>query len=241
MNEKFKGKRPNALFIIVSTIGFGMIILFAFLISNTSSHALPESRDIFTLYDTYSMTVVVVFDEEPPIVQFIAPDGNMADMESIRYRSGSNFVQYFLPNAMPGVWRMAYDPLTNTEISVPYSVYMKHIFIRYFDVSTEHDTDEDILVSFEVSADDVGVFNYVLYAVFTAPDNSIADEIMLVQGYGAFNENHVFDVCTTELYDMGGFMLRLTAYVQYGQAAIRDTAWLDMRLKHSDYGTHVSP
>ena len=30
--------------------------------------------------------------------------------------------------------------------------------------------------------------------------------------------------------EMGGFMLRLVAYVQHGQAAVRDSAWLDLRL-----------
>lgn len=51
---------------------------------------------IYALYDTYNMTIVIVFDEEPTIVQFISPDGSYVDMESIRYRHGSNFIQYFL-------------------------------------------------------------------------------------------------------------------------------------------------
>jgi len=191
---------------------------------------LPESRDIFTLYDTYNMTVVVVFDEEPPIVQFIAPDGTYVDMENIRYRPGSNFIQYFLPNAMPGVWRMNYDPLSNTEITAPYSVYMEHIFIRNFEAAAQWDENGNIPVSFEVSADNDGEFVYVLHAVFTAPDNSIASEIVLTGGSGSLNEAHDLVVDTQTIQNMGGFMLRLTASVRHGQASVKDSAWLDLRL-----------
>jgi len=45
------------------------------------------------------------------------------------------------------------------------------------------------------------------------------------------NELLMIAVDVGELQDMGGFMLRLTAYVQYGQAGIRDSAWLDFRLR----------
>jgi len=67
-------------------------------------------------------------------------------------------------------------------------------------------------------------------AIFTADDNSIADEILLVQGYGMLNEALYLQVDAGEIHDMGGFMLRLTTYVQHVQASVRDTAWLDLRL-----------
>jgi len=236
-NTANNGGKLTALLLVVSSLVIGaVIILIMYVLTRPAINALPENRDIFTLYDTYSMTVVVVFDEEPPLVQFIAPDGYMVDMESIRYRPGSNFIQFFLPNAIPGAWRMAYDPLTNTEISTPYSVYMEHIFIRNFETPSEQGEDGDFYVSFEVSADEPGEFNYELYAIFTAPDNSIADEILLARGYGMLNENLVFGVNALELQYMGGFMLRLTVYVQHRQAAIRDSAWLDLRLKQWDNG-----
>jgi len=176
------------------------------------------------------MTVVVVFDEELPIVQFIAPDGSAVDMDNIRYRSGSNFIQFFLPNAMPGVWRMAYDPLSNTNITTPYSVYMEHIFIRDFTAMMTRDEDGNIPVIFEVSADEMGEFSYKIHAIFTDNDNSVAEESLLVMGYGMFNETLHLGLNTVDIQDMGGFMLRLTAYVQHGQASIQDTAWLDLRL-----------
>jgi len=229
-NQKHSKYLPAIVFVIGAVI-IGLGFLVAINSSTTSNQTLPQSRDIFTLYDTYNMTVVVVFDEEPPIVQFIAPNGSYVDMENIRYRHGGNFVQYFMPNAIPGTWQMAYDPLSNTEITTPYSVYMNHIFIRNFDTNISAEADEDISIKFEVSADDAGEFNYELHAVFIAPDNGITDEILLVKGYGMLNEQLTLAVDIGELQDMGGFMLRLTVYVQYGQAAIRDTAWLDLRLR----------
>ncbi|MCL1884445.1 MAG: hypothetical protein FWF81_11950 [Defluviitaleaceae bacterium] len=234
MNSKTNGKVKQigrrlpllAAAIVAAVAVLGIIVT----LSISANPALPEIRDIFTLYDNYNMTVVVVFDEEPPIVQFIAPDGESVDMKTIRYRTGSNFTQYFLPNSMPGVWRMAYDPLTNNEITTPYSVYMESIFIRDFTVQMARDEDGNIPVSFEVSADDGGEFSYELHAIFTDPDNSIADEILLAMGYGMLNETLALAVDTGEIQEMGGFMLRLTVSVQHGQASIRDSAWLDFRL-----------
>ena len=125
---------------------------------------------------------------------------------------------------------MVYDPLSNTEISTPYSVYMAHIFIKDFEASMAMNEAGAIPVSFLVSADDPGEFRFELYAVFTASDNSIADEILLVSECGPLNELIELFVYIDELQDMGGFMMRLTAYKQHGQAAIRDTAWFDLRL-----------
>ena len=155
-------------------------------------------------------------------------------MENIRYRPGSNFIQYFLPNAMPGNWRLYYDPLSNTEIFTHYSVYMEHIFIRSFKAGRANEADKAdriIPISFKVSADEAGEFNYEIHAIFTAPDNSIANEVLLAMGYGMLNEELSFDVGTESIRDMGGFMLRLTAYVRHGQASIRDTAWLDLGMR----------
>ena len=240
MNEKSKGKtiistmsknRRTVLVASISAIVIALAILITITISiNPSNPILPQTRDIFTLYDTYNMTVVVVFDEEPPTVQFITPDGSLLDMENIRYRPGSNFIQFFLPNATPGVWQMAYDPLSNIKITTPYAVYMSHIFIRDFTMQLSEIENRIIPISFEVSADEIGEFNYELHAVFTSYDNSIENEILLVRGYGMLNETLDLMVDAGELNNTGGFMLRLTTYVQHGQAAIQDTAWLDLRL-----------
>jgi hypothetical protein len=229
MNVKSKNKNIIVLAVIVSMAAVGLLILLPF--TGFHNSKLPESRDIFTLEDTYNMTVLVVFDEEPPIVQFINPNGNPVDMTTVRHRPGSNFIQYFLPNAMPGIWRMEYDPLSNTDITTPYSVYMEHIFIRSFDVEVGGDENRILPVSFEVSADEAGEFGYEIHAVFTAEDNSIEDEILLVKGYGVLNEILLLALDTDKIKEMGGFMLRLTASVQHGQAAITDSAWQDLRLK----------
>jgi len=107
---------------------------------------------------------------------------------------------------------------------------MDHIFIRNFEASVARDENGNIPVTFEVSSDNTGEFGYELHAIFTASDNSIYHEVLLIKGCGMLNENLHLAVSTTEIQDMGGFMLRLTTYVQHGQTSIRDSAWLDLRL-----------
>ena len=215
------------LVLAVISIGLGTAIFLS--ASRADNHSLPESREIFTLYDTYNMTVIVAFDEEPPTVQLITPDNGLVDMKDIRYKLDNNFIQYFLPNATPGTWHMAYDPLSNTEISTHYSVYMAHIFINNFSMKIADVKNNEIPLSFEVSSDKSGEFRYELYAVFMELDNGIVGERLLVQGYGALNELIALAVFIDEHNAESGFMLRLSASVQHGQAAIMDTAWLDLR------------
>jgi hypothetical protein len=107
---------------------------------------------------------------------------------------------------------------------------MESIFIRDFTVQFARDEYGNLPVSFEVSADEPGEFRYELHAIFTASDNSIADEILLMKGYGLLNETLSLAANTDEIQEQGGFMLRLTVSVQHGQASIRDSAWLDFRL-----------
>jgi len=211
-----------------------VILLIAFLPRGSAPEEIPlpypELRDVFVLQDPYNMTVVVVFDEEMPLVQFIAPNGELIDMENIRNRPGGNFIQFFLPNATEGAWQMNYDPLSNLEILSHYSVYMEHIFIRDFSVSFQRDTQDNLPIHFMVSADENGEFRYYLHAVFTADDNSIEEEILLARGYALLNQEVTIPVNDAAVSEMDGFMLRLSAYVQHGQAAMRDTSWLDFRL-----------
>lgn len=224
--NKPKGLRLIA--VALGIIALGVAFISSAPIRNESR--LPQSRDIFTLYNYYNMTVLVVFDEEPPAVQFVDPNGNYVDMNNIRYRTGSNFTQYFLPNAMPGVWSMNYDPKSNAEITTPYSVYMEHIFIRGFEAALVRDGNKHLPVAFEVSSDDNGEFAYELYAVFTAPDNSITKEVLLKHGYGTLNEMLNLAIDGDGISDMGGFILRLTASIRHGQATVQDTVWFDLRL-----------
>jgi len=222
------GKLIAVLALLFAAVAIGIGILLVMTIP--TRFALPQSRDIFTIDEPHNMTVLVVFNEEPPVVEFIAPDGNAIDMANLRQKPGSNYTQYFIPNAMPGIWRMAYDPLSNTEITTPYSVYMEHIFIRNFEVEVDSDENDGLVIYFEVSADENGKFDYEIHAVFTADDNSVEDEILLTNGNGDLNEPIDLALESEDISKRSGFMLRLTASVQYGQASVNDTAWLDLRL-----------
>ena len=186
-------------------------------------------RDLFTLVSPYNMTVLVVFDVEPPNVQFYDPTGQPIDMQSLRYRPGSNFTQYFFPHAQVGTWTMSYDLLGNTEVTTPYSVYMEHIFIRDFSVQSDF-TNQLLDVTFTVSSDSNEAFDYTVYAEFTDDDNYVIETMLLFEGQGTLNELTSATVDFAKLEGMGGFMVRLAASVQHGQAAIQDTAWYDLRL-----------
>jgi len=225
MNTSKTTKREIAVRLIFASVAVALLIA---VLTGRNGASLPESRELFTLHDYSNVTVVVVFDEEPPIVQFIAPDGSSVDMENLRYRPGSNFIQYFLPGSMPGTWHMTYDPLTNTNISSPYFIYTNHIMIMDFEANMIVDTDGNIPVSFWVSADEHGDFTYVLYAIFTAQDNSIYDEILLIQGDGFLNNRMDRQVNISDIQGRGGFMLRLTVHTQDNQT--EDAAWFDLRL-----------
>lgn len=215
--------------------GVVLIILAAVLIILTACGSdipiegtrLPYSREVFSLDAEYNMTVLVVFDEEVPDVEFVKPDGTILVTESLRQRPGGNFIQFFFPQAAPGTWTMNYDALTNTEITTPYSVYMEQIFIYGFEVIER--SREQISLAFGISADEDWLVYYEIYVEFTAPDNSTTDEVLLASGTDMLNQIIERQLDITELDGRGGFLIRLFVTKQHGQAAIHDTAWLDLR------------
>ena len=213
----------SILFCIV--ISIVTLVIFIIVVLGIRTQEFPESRELFTLYEYSNVTFVVVFDREPPVVQIVSPDGNKVDMENVRHRHGSNFIQYFLPSSMPGTWLLAYNPLSNINITSPYFVYTEHIMIMDFEAHWFADEHGNIPVSFWVSADEHGDFTYTLYSVFTAQDNSIEEKILLTQGEDFLNNRIELYVNISDLLDRGGFMLRLTVY--YGE--IQDTSWFDLR------------
>ena len=87
------------------------------------------------------------------------------------------------------------------------------------------DTDAHNLTHFYL--DFKGNFTHISEKTFR---NSIADEILLVRGVGELSENILLAVDIGKVYGMGGFILRLTTYVQYGQVAIWDSLWLNLWL-----------
>ena len=147
--EKGISKSSKKGMIFRFAIAIAALILLGGILLTRRNTSLPESRELFTLNEYSNVTVVVVFDtEELPVVQFIAPDGGRVDMENIRNRPGSNFIQFFLPNSMPGTWIMAYNPLTNTNISSPYFIYTEHIMIMDFEAHMLLDENGNIPVMF---------------------------------------------------------------------------------------------
>ena len=212
---------------------------------NNNDTSLTKTREVFTLHETpynipsgalhgnHNITMIVLFDAEPPIIQIISPSGDYKDMNTVRYRIDSNFIQYFLPNAQVGTWAINYNLLSNADITVLYFDYEEQIFIQDFQAQTMANEQGNKPISFMVSADETRQFSYFIYAVFTAEDNSIESEVLLEVGNGYSNQTHDITVNLQPIQDMGGFMLRLTVQVEHENSAqgyIEYTSWQDFRV-----------
>jgi len=211
--------------------------------TDTANIGITHTRPLFTLGEATSISVIIMFDnyEEIPEVQLIAPGNIYLDMNNIRSRDGSNFIQYFLPSATPGDWQMTYKPLSNNEIRVFYVEYEEQIFIDHFHAQPAAHIGTDgvneigsvhaghLQAFFKVSADSSWDVVYKLYAVFTAPDNSILSEILLDTGIGKTNEDFSKLINIQRLQDTGGFMLRLDVYVEHDYGITEQASWLDFR------------
>jgi len=232
VEKKHEPIKIIVIIILVGLIGLGVAAPFIFRtddepeIYEEEPHVFAYSRDIFTLYSQYNITVVIQFEEEMPNVQFVNPQGNKIDMSEIRYRHGGNFIQYFIPNAAIGTWSMLYD--TNEEIITKYSVYMNHMFIHTFTASANLNAYDYMPFSLIVSSDENIEFEYQIHAVFTDEYNEIVEEILLVRGFWLANQELLIDADVSRLVS-NGFMVRATAEVRHGQALVTDTAWQDLR------------
>ena len=218
-NEHFKVIPRWRIILGIAILAFSVILVL------TVSSRGRNPRQVFEiteLQELTNITVIAVFDiEETPSIQFISPDGNYVDMRNIRYRKGSNFIQYFLPHTATGVWKVAYD---QANINFVYEVYEEHIFIRDFWANRTEDEYGQIPASFFVSSDDTTTFVYRIYGVVTAPDNSIDEKTLLLSGVGITNQLITKEFCVASM--QGGFMLLL----EVNQDGLEDSAWMDLRL-----------
>ena len=91
-----------------------------------------ETKDLFTLDQSYNMAVSILFDKEKPDVSFINPAGAVIGGDSLTYEEGDGWIQYYIPNAMSGAWKITYDKKSNTTFEIGYSSYMNPISISSF-------------------------------------------------------------------------------------------------------------
>lgn len=195
-----------------------LIILFITLvvmlsITNTASAA-SETKEIFTLDQSYNIAVSIIFDKEKPIVKFTAPDGTVIDGNSLRSDSGEDWVQYYIPNADPGTWLISYDKLSNTEFEINYSSYMDTITIS--DFAFGEINGNSLPVSFSVMSISEQNYQYKIYAVITDDSDSVIGERLLMDGWADMNEVVNYDINIGDLSDYNNYKLRLDVWQKYG-------------------------
>ena len=184
--------------------------------------AASETKDLFTLDSAYNMTISILFDKEMPNVSFTAPDGTVYEGSSLSSDSGDNWVQYYIPNAMPGTWKISYDKLSNTQFEVYYSSYMNAISISKFTVGS---VDEGYIpVQFLVESEGTGMYEYQIFAVITDENGSILGEKLLMEGSADLGEIAERDVNVRDLQDHADYKLRLDVWQREGVEETHDSS-----------------
>ncbi len=189
------------------------------------AYAANETKDLFTLEESYHMAVSILFDKEMPDVSFTAPDGAVIEGASLRYESGDDWVQYYIPNAAVGSWKITYDKKSNTEFEINYSSYMEPVIISSFVVDTNSDNIENesnvdknndrIPVQFIVDGENTAGYQWQIYAVVTE-NNSVVGETMLDEGSASFGETVDREVYVGDLADYADYRLRLDVWQRVG-------------------------
>lgn len=182
-------------------------------ITNTASAA-SETKEVFTLDQSYHMAVSILFDKEKPIVTFTAPDGAVIKGSSLRSDSGDDWVQYYIPNAAPGTWMITYDKLSNTKFEINYSSYMDTISIS--DFSFGEINGNYLPVSFNVTSVSEQNYQYKVFAVITDENDSVIGERLLMEGLADLNQVISNDINIGDLSDYNNYKLRLDVWQKYG-------------------------
>lgn len=176
--------------------------------------AASETKDIFTLDSTYNMAVSILFDKEMPVVSFTAPDGTIFNDSSLRSDSGEDWVQYYIPKAMPGTWQITYDKLSNTRFDVHYSSYMNAISISEFTIGTVNQG--YIPAKFLVQSEEAGAYQYQIYAVITDDNGAVVGEKLLTEGSANPGEIVERDISIRDLQNYSEYKLRLDVWQKEG-------------------------
>lgn len=184
--------------------------------------ALAESKtkDLFTIDRTYHMAVSILFDQEKPAVSFTAPDGTVIDGTSLRSDSGDDWVQYYIPDADAGTWKITYDQKSNSKFEVNYSSYMDSIAIDdfWFDI-----TDKDnVSAHFTVTGSASEICQWQIYAV-VMEDETVVGERLLTEGSAALGDAVNHNVYIGDLVDYPNYHLRLDVWQKNGVEEVYDT------------------
>ena len=217
-----------------------LISLLIMLSMSNTAFAASETKEVFTLDQSYNMAISILFDKEQPIVSFTAPDGTAIDGTSLSYDSGEDWIQYYIPDAAPGTWMITYDKLSNTQFEISYSSYMDTITISDFEIG---EIDGSYLpASFTVTSESEEAYQYEIYAVITDDNNSVIGERLLLDGWADINQTSTYDIYIGDLSDYGNYKLRLDAWQKYGVEEAFDSKIADGGFTITGHSTgEISP
>ena len=179
--------------------------------------------DIFYIEDVRNMAVTIYYDSEKPEVSFIAPDETVYFEADLVVETDDNVICYYIPGAMIGQWRIDYDKKTNTELDVNWSPYSNQISITRLDF-TPVGPDNRTELSFEVSCDVEGSFNYVIYAAIVDDDEFIGGQKEVISGTGQLNQPQTAHVRLSGLQTYNKYRFYLDAWRNDYDLETSDTA-----------------
>lgn len=221
--------------IMVKGMTFLLAVMILIIAMPGVAYAASETKDLFTLEESYHMAVSILFDKEMPDVSFTAPDGAVIAGTSLRYESGDDWVQYYIPHAAVGSWKITYDQKSNTEFEIHYSSYMEPVIISSFVVETNSDNnDSRIPVQFAVDGDNTDSYQWQIYAVVTEND-SVVGEKMLDEGSASFGEAVDLEVYVGDLADYADYRLRLDVWQRTGVEEAYDSRVSDVAFEISGH------
>lgn len=186
--------------------------------------AAGETKDLFLLDESYNMAVSILFDKEMPTVSFTAPDGAVIDGHSLRYDSGEDWVQFYIPNAAAGQWRITYDNKSNSQLAINYASYMESISINNF--AFDAVSNNNIPVHFSVTGDSTDSYQWQIYAVVTE-NGSVVGERLLTEGLASLGDAVNRDVYVGDLSDYADYQLRLDIWQRNGVEEVYDSRIAD--------------
>ncbi len=195
----------------ITTLLIALITIFTF---SCTAFAAEETKEIFTIDRSYNMAVSILFDKEMPVVSFTAPDGTVIDGSSLSSDSGEDWVQFYIPDAAPGIWMITYDRLSNTEFEINYSSYMDSITIEEFSFGELNGN--YLPATFTVRSESDQSYRFEIYAVITDNQDRVIGERLLLDGWAEMNQTRTDDVYIGDLADYGSYKLRLDVWQKDG-------------------------
>jgi len=186
-----------------------------------TSYAEEKTVDVFNISEKQHMMVNVLYTNGVPSVKFIAPNGseyadNAISEGKMRKENDGSAVVFYIPNAMPGQWKMVYDQGANTELEITWAPYGEEISITEF--SYEKDGSDNLSVTFNATYIDDSRYDYTITAVSVNESGVVTSGRVIKTGsaYANSKDNQKVNVNLQTLSSNENYYLKLAVSVDLG-------------------------